>query len=32
VYDNVVPQKVENAAELLAALTLALVTGEGAPG
>lgn len=31
VYENVAPQKVENAAELLAALTLALVTGDGVP-
>ena len=31
VYENVVPQKVENAAELLVALTHALVTGEGVP-
>ena len=31
VYENVAPQKVENAAELLAALTLALVIGDGVP-
>lgn len=31
VYENVAPQKVENTAELLAALTLALATGERAP-